>query len=251
MVRLITFLSLSLSQVQECIRRLVSVIRRSSTGGSPVDSEQLEHIQKVVRVLSLSEEQVSSMRFEDRAQVLKIRKKQRPVEDRLISASHKHEPQAAATSHEPQATSHEARASQACLALTLTLTLSLNSHPNPKTNPNQVLKIRSNALQKMRLANNVRLSANSSDGGSSTCSSPTLGPSSPLSASPPGPSSYGSSPLSYGAWSAPTAIPMQVPMSMSTGSEAARVTISASSLPDHLSMPPPAFYVRRERVSET
>ena len=70
MVRLITFLSLSLSQVQECIRRLVSVIRRSSTGGSPVDSEQLEHIQKVVRVLSLSEEQVSSMRFEERAQVL-------------------------------------------------------------------------------------------------------------------------------------------------------------------------------------
>ena len=116
-----------------------------------------------------------------------------------------------------------------------------------------MLKIRSNALQKMRLANNVRLSANSSDGGSSTCSSPTLGASSPL-ASPPGPSSYGSygSPLSYGAWSAPTAIPMQSqPMRMSTGSEAARVTISASSLPDHLSMPPPAFYVRRERVSET
>ena len=56
--------------MQECIRRLVSVIRRSSTGGSPVDSEQLEHIQKVVRVLSLSEEQVSSMRFEERAQVL-------------------------------------------------------------------------------------------------------------------------------------------------------------------------------------
>ena len=113
-----------------------------------------------------------------------------------------------------------------------------------------MLKIRSNALQKMRLANNVRLSAHSIEGGSSPCSSPTLG------ASPPGPSSYGSSPLSYGAWSVPTAIPMQVPLSMSTGerstgSEAARVTISASSLPDHLSMPPPAFYVRRERVSET
>ena len=108
-----------------------------------------------------------------------------------------------------------------------------------------MLKIQSNALQKMRLANNVRLSAHSIEGGSSPCSSPTLG------ASPPGPSSYGSSPLSYGAWSVPTAIPMQVPLSMSTGSEAARVTISASSLPDHLSMPPPAFYVRRERVSET
>ena len=60
-------------EVRECIRRLVAVIRRSSTGGSPVDSEQLEHIQKVVRVLSLSEEQVSSMRFEERAQVLEIR----------------------------------------------------------------------------------------------------------------------------------------------------------------------------------
>ena len=89
-------------EVRECIRRLVAVIRRSSTGGSPVDGDQVEHIQKVIRVLSLSEEQVSSMRFEDRAQVLKIRKKQRPVEDRLISASHKHEPQA--TSHKPRAT---------------------------------------------------------------------------------------------------------------------------------------------------
>ena len=57
-------------EVRECIRRLVAVIRRSSTGGSPVDGEQLEHIQKVIRVLSLSEEQVSSMRFEERAQVL-------------------------------------------------------------------------------------------------------------------------------------------------------------------------------------
>ena len=56
-------------EVRECIRRLVAVIRRSS-GGSPVDGEQLEHIQKVIRVLSLSEEQVSSMRFEERAQVL-------------------------------------------------------------------------------------------------------------------------------------------------------------------------------------
>ena len=57
-------------EVRECIRRLVAVIRRSSTGGSPVDGEQLEHIQKVIRVLSLSEEQVSSMRIEERAQVL-------------------------------------------------------------------------------------------------------------------------------------------------------------------------------------
>ena len=99
-----------------------------------------------------------------------------------------------------------------------------------------MLKIRSNALQKMRLANNVRLSAHSTEGGSSPCASPTLG------ASPPGP-------FSYGVWSAPTAIPMQSrPISMPAGD---RVAISASSLPDRLSMPPPAFYVRRERVSET
>ena len=105
-----------------------------------------------------------------------------------------------------------------------------------------MLKIRSNALEIMRLANYVRLSAHSIEGGSSPCSSPTLG------ASPPGPSSYGS-PLSYGVWSAPTAHPMQSrPISMPAGD---RVAISASSLPDRLSMPPPAFYVRRERVSET
>ena len=35
--------------------------------------DQVERIQKVIRVLSLSEEQVSSMRFEERAQVLEIR----------------------------------------------------------------------------------------------------------------------------------------------------------------------------------
>ena len=56
-------------EVRECIGRLVAVIRRSSTGDSPVDGEQLEYLQMVVRVLSLSEEQVSSMRLEERAQV--------------------------------------------------------------------------------------------------------------------------------------------------------------------------------------
>ena len=65
-------------EVRECIRRLVAVIRRSSTGGSPVDGEQLEHIQKVIRVLSLSEEQVSSMRIEERAQVLQDPSPQQP-----------------------------------------------------------------------------------------------------------------------------------------------------------------------------
>ena len=166
-------------ETRDCIRRLVAVIRRSSSGDSPVDVDQVEHIQKVIRVLSLSEEQVSSMRCEDRA---------------------------------------------------------------------QVVKIRSNALQKMRMANNVRLSA-SSDGTSS-------GASSPLSVSPPGPSSSYGSPFSYRSpnfsSSAPTAIPMQVPMTMATGSEAAQpISQKAASAVDSVSMPPPAFYVRRERVSET
>ena len=75
-------------EVRECIRRLVAVIRRSSTGGSPVDGEQLEHIQKVIRVLSLSEEQVSSMRFEERAQVLQDPSPQKPNYPR--SAPRKH-----------------------------------------------------------------------------------------------------------------------------------------------------------------
>ena len=72
-------------EVRECIRRLVAVIRRSSTGGSPVDGEQLEHIQKVIRVLSLSEEQVSSMRIEERAQVLQDPSPQQPNYPRSAS----------------------------------------------------------------------------------------------------------------------------------------------------------------------
>ena len=60
-------------EVRECIRRLVAVIRRSSTGDSPVESSHVEHIKKVIRVLSLSEAQVSSMREEERTQVQKIR----------------------------------------------------------------------------------------------------------------------------------------------------------------------------------
>ena len=86
-------------EVRECIRRLVAVIRRSSTGGSPVDGEQLEHIQKVIRVLSLSEEQVSSMRIEERAQVLQDPPTKRP--------------------------------SQTCLSLTLSLGSKAKRCPNP------------------------------------------------------------------------------------------------------------------------
>ena len=62
------------AETRECIRRLVGVIRQSSTGDSPLDHMQLEHIKKVIRVLSLSEEQVAGMRMEERVQVLNIRK---------------------------------------------------------------------------------------------------------------------------------------------------------------------------------
>ena len=45
--------------VKKTIRALVGVIQSASQGGSPVDHNQLDHIRKVVRLLSLSHEQVS------------------------------------------------------------------------------------------------------------------------------------------------------------------------------------------------
>ena len=87
-------------EVRECIGRLVAVIRRSSTGCSPVDCDQVEHIQKVIRVLSLSEEQVSSMRFEERAQVLEIRSNAQYYSRREADIVTLCEPRA--TSHDPQ-----------------------------------------------------------------------------------------------------------------------------------------------------
>lgn len=60
-------------ELRECIRRLVGVIQSSGTDvGSPADQSHIEHIKKVVRILSLSEQQVSSMRGGERAQVLNI-----------------------------------------------------------------------------------------------------------------------------------------------------------------------------------
>jgi hypothetical protein len=163
-------------EVRECIRRLVAVIRRSSTGGSPAENgAHVEHIKKVIRVLSLSEEQVSSMREEEQA---------------------------------------------------------------------QVRRIRSNALQKFRLANTVRTS-NSSDGTSasnSPGSSPTPG-ASPLDFSPPAYSSCGSAfgPGPLLSSSAPTTAPLQMPLSSLRVSSAATPIIT----PGAESMPPPAFYTRK------
>jgi hypothetical protein len=135
----------------------------------------VEHIKKVIRVLSLSEEQVSSMREEEQA---------------------------------------------------------------------QVRRIRSNALQKFRLANTVRTS-NSSDGTSasnSPGSSPTPG-ASPLDFSPPAYSSCGSAfgPGPLLSSSAPTTAPLQMPLSSLRVSSAATPIIT----PGAESMPPPAFYTRK------
>ena len=61
-------------ELRECIRRLVGVIQSSRTEvGSPADQGHIEHIKKVVRILSLSEQQIGSMRDGERAQVLNIR----------------------------------------------------------------------------------------------------------------------------------------------------------------------------------
>ena len=47
--------------VKRTIRALVGVIQSASQGGSPVDHNQVDHVRKVVRLLSLSHEQVSHM----------------------------------------------------------------------------------------------------------------------------------------------------------------------------------------------
>ncbi|KAL1504128.1 hypothetical protein AB1Y20_010538 [Prymnesium parvum] len=64
----------SSEEVRHCIRALVGVIRSASQGSSPVDDAQLAHLRKVVRLLSLSDEQIAAMRPEDREQVNTIRR---------------------------------------------------------------------------------------------------------------------------------------------------------------------------------
>ena len=109
--------------------------------------------------------------------------------------------------------------------------------PVRQSNADSLQKEIQTALQKFRLANSVRSSANSSsDGAESTPgSSPTPG------ASPMGFSSFGSSSFSPGAplpSSAPTTTPMQLPLASGWVSSIP-ITSGAHS------MPPPAFYTRK------
>ena len=74
----------SAEEVRECIRKLVGVIRSASSGSSsPVDDAQLTHIKKVVRLLSLSTDQIAAMTPNEQEQIHLIRnsavQKMRPV----------------------------------------------------------------------------------------------------------------------------------------------------------------------------
>uniref|UniRef100_A0A7S4C0H3 Uncharacterized protein n=1 Tax=Chrysotila carterae TaxID=13221 RepID=A0A7S4C0H3_CHRCT len=59
--------------VRDCIRMLVAVIRSAHSGNSPVHEEQLAQMRKVVRLLSLSREQIDAMPVAERESVLHIR----------------------------------------------------------------------------------------------------------------------------------------------------------------------------------
>ena len=63
----------SCDETRLCIRALVTVIRQAQGGSSPVDSGQLAHMRKVVRLLSLSEEQIAEMPADEREAVTSIR----------------------------------------------------------------------------------------------------------------------------------------------------------------------------------
>ena len=56
-------------ELRDCIRRLVTVIRSASSGDSPMDTQQLAHLKKVVRLLSMSDEQLDAMGDGERVQV--------------------------------------------------------------------------------------------------------------------------------------------------------------------------------------
>ena len=63
----------SCDETRQCIRALVTVIRQAQGGSSPVDNGQLAHMRKVVRLLSLSEQQLAEMPPDEREAVVKIR----------------------------------------------------------------------------------------------------------------------------------------------------------------------------------
>merc|ERR1711935_318450 len=61
------------SQIRECIRSLVSMVRRKSTGDLAVDAHRLASIKTVVRLLSMSEDELKALPEEQRKQVVGIR----------------------------------------------------------------------------------------------------------------------------------------------------------------------------------
>lgn len=61
------------SQIRECIRSLVSMVRRKSTGDLAVDAHRLASIKTVVRLLSMSEDDLKALPEEQRKQVNGIR----------------------------------------------------------------------------------------------------------------------------------------------------------------------------------
>ena len=65
-----------MDELRACIRALVGVIQSASarlTTGSPVDDGQLAQVRKVVRLLSLSQDQIDAMPSAERSVVLSIR----------------------------------------------------------------------------------------------------------------------------------------------------------------------------------
>ena len=65
--------SYSQDEVRQCVRSLVGIIRSASQQSSPVDDAQLAHIRKVVKLLSLSDEQIAAMEPSERQTVTSIR----------------------------------------------------------------------------------------------------------------------------------------------------------------------------------
>ena len=63
----------SCDETRQCIRALVTVIRQAQGGSSPVDNGQLAHMRKVVRLLSLSDQQLDEMPPDEREAVISIR----------------------------------------------------------------------------------------------------------------------------------------------------------------------------------
>jgi len=61
------------SQIRECIRSLVSMVRRKSSGDQAVDANRLASIKTVVRLLSMSADELKALPDDQRKQVVSIR----------------------------------------------------------------------------------------------------------------------------------------------------------------------------------